>query len=465
MTLSQILNEIHFPTDVTLALEYQCYIEKLAALLTATEVRNSALKWGVTRRRISAETIQDRSKQLTFAMTKEQYMCTEQLAQLFDSDKSQRAMLIGDVGTGKSCVLEVLAASFCDANGRVAFLAPSQNLAHQLYGELKSFFPDLNPMLVTDGFKVTIHNSNATKLWVGTTSLLFQDWPDPFDLVIVDEQQKYSVDQRELLCLGGGHLLESTATPIPRSAALLKHGVINQFHLTECFTDKTLISTIHYLNDKKSLFKRTFENLKQGNKLLVICALKVDSASEVMSNTTSAEKAYASWIQFVDKYSHDLPSGIGVGISHGGLSHEANVKAINDFKSGLINILVSTTVVETGLTVPNLNQIIVLNPERLGLVQHHQLRGRLARFGGVGFYDLYCDQGLKDKTLSRLELVCSSSSGLYLAFEDIKQRGFGNLSSEVKTTSKEQKGEFNSFIYGKKISPATLGLAVEFSAF
>ncbi|MBB1389477.1 DEAD/DEAH box helicase family protein [Shewanella sp. SG44-6] len=463
LTLREILTEIHFPTDVDLAVEYQGYIEKLAALLTAEEVRSTALKWGKARTKIVSKTYFERSKQLSFSMTHEQFDCVDKLSKLFDSDHSQKAMLIGDVGTGKSCVMQVLAASFCDAGGRVVFLAPSQNLANQLYDELLGFFPDLNPKLVIDGVKVDWQRSKTSRLWVGTTSLFFQDWHVPFDLVIVDEQQRYSVEQRETLCKGGGHLLESTATPIPRSAALLKHGFINQFHLTECFTEKELISKIHYLGDRKYLFERTLSNLKAGNKLLVICALKSDSDSNLMANITSAEKAYISWQKFVDKYRQDLPIGTSVGISHSGQSNEDNTKAINNFKNGDINILISTTIVETGLTVPDLNQIIVLNPERLGLVQHHQLRGRLARFGGIGFYDLYCNKQITDRTLARLELVCSSTSGLHLAFEDIKQRGFGNLSSESRTNSKAQKGVLNSYIYGRSVSPEALDSAVAFS--
>jgi ATP-dependent DNA helicase RecG len=444
VTIETVLNEIHYPTILSKALFYQLVIEKIAALMVVKDVVIGAKKWGKQRKPLLPYSAEKRINDITFKMTHEQISCAKELLVLFSGNYSQKAMLIGDVGSGKSCVMGVVAASMCDAGGKVAVLLPSQNLAIQLHQEFNEFFPDLAPKLLIEGVHEDEGKSN---LWIGTTALLFKHWQSNFDLVIADEQHKYSVQQREFLCESGAHLLESTATPVPRSAALLKNGILNQYRLTKCFVDKTLITSIYSKNEKSALFNKAIQNLRSGNKLLVVCALKEESKSDAMAAIANAEEAYRSWMSFVEKFRDKLPMKTGVSLAHGGRSQLENQHAIDEFKKGQVNIMIATTIFETGITVEKLTHLIIMNPERLGLVQLHQLRGRLARFGGVGYFDMYLEKTVSVKTEQRLNLLCQSTDGLYLATEDIKLRGFGDLTKSGLT----QTGSNSKYIFGRTI--------------
>ena len=455
--IEQMLQEIHFPDCVQRGYARIRQVSKLAAVLIGAEAKELASQWGVKRvpLQFKSEAIENRIKSLPFQMTEEQKSAALSMVVQMTTAVSQHMMLIGDVGTGKSCVIGTCAASVVDAGGRVAIMLPTSNLARQLHREFSEYYPDISPTLVIEG--EIIEEISQCRMLIGTTAIIHKQWPFTFDLAVVDEQHKFSVEQRELFCADGAHLLESTATPVPRTAALLKHGVLKVYELKHCFVDKRIESRLleHYAG--RDLAIRALKTLQSGQKLLIVCALKDESKCEAFADIQNATETYEKWCRFIHSNRHVLPDGSGVVLAHGGLTNEENAAAIDALNTGDANVLVATTLVETGLTIKGLTHCIVMNPDRLGLVQLHQLRGRLARHGGVGYFDLLLPLEISPKSKDRLELISQISHGVTLAIEDMKLRGFGDLTK----SGRSQTGVNQRYLFGYKINLDDLNDAIE----
>lgn len=455
--IEQMLQDIHFPDCVERSYARIRQVSKLAAVMIGAEAKLMAKQWGVKRLPLQFQSIliDNRISSLPFQMTDEQTAAALGMISQMGSTISQHMMLIGDVGTGKSCVVGTCAASVVDAGGRVAIMLPTANLARQLHREFTEYYPDLSPTLVIEG--ESIPDMSACRMLIGTTAILHKQWQFKFDLAVVDEQHKFSVEQREMFCADGAHLLESTATPVPRTTALLKHGVLKVYELKHCFVDKRIESCLleHYAG--RDLALRALSTLQGGHKLLVVCALKEESKCEAFADIQNATDTYDKWCRFIHSNRHLLPEGSGVVLAHGGLTNEENAGAIDALNLGDANVLVATTLVETGLTIKGLNHCIVMNPDRLGLVQLHQLRGRLARHGGVGYFDLLLPPEISQKSKSRLELIAQISHGVTLAIEDMKLRGFGDLTK----FGTSQTGANQRYLFGYKINLDDLNEAIE----
>lgn len=383
--------------------------------------------------------------------------------EIFDdlaSDMPMRRLLTGDVGTGKSLPIAIAAAAMARTGKNVVILLPNEPLAEQMRKDIEAWWPDTAPKLVAGSTKKRKSKKNQdvsdvpdSRILVGTTALNFRI-PKGFpDLLIIDEQQKMSVEQR--LFLAGEHtnVLEASATPLPRSLALIKFGGLPVSTLKEAYVKKDIRTTIAQNDDeKRDLFEAVKKTIQDGYQALIIYPLaeaaemsdetdEEGNKIDIKEDRKSAEKAFERW----EKH---FPGEVRV--AHGKQESTDKLANINALNEGKAKILCSTTVVEVGLNVPKLRFVGIVHPERLGLSTLHQVRGRLCRNGGEGLCALIFPEPVSEKSMKRLQAFTKTNDGFKIAEEDMRLRGLGDIknSSEI-----EQSGFIDmSFLPSAKLS-------------
>lgn len=372
---------------------------------------------------------------LPFDPTDEQCAAVEECVSDLGGPLAMRRMLIGDVGTGKTAVYALVAAACVDGGARVAVMLPNERLAHQVHANMRSWWPDIRGLLLTGSTNGEV-DVERDRLVIGTTAVLHRE-TGPFDLIIVDEQHKFSREQRERLLQPRTHQLEVTATCIPRSQALMKLGMIGISRLRKAHVDKRIHTRIWDSAQQVELFQALRQTCAQGHQIIVIYPRK--SLNDDGKAKAAAEEAFANW--------DNLFPG-RVALAHGGRNSEENEAAMKRMAEGDADVLIATTVVEVGIDLPRVRRVMVVQPDRLGVIQLHQLRGRAARKGGDGWFDLYLQQSVSDKTRKRLELMPRTTDGFELAELDMRLRGFG----DIKAAAHKQSGADNTFLFSKNIS-------------
>ena len=354
-----------------------------------------------------------------------------------------RRLLSGDVGTGKTAVYG-LALAYCIKHGaKAAVLLPNQTLARQIHGDMTAWWPELKPHLVTGNSEQVDASSS---LVIGTTALLHRDLGEQ-DILVVDEQHKFSREQRERLAKPGVHLLEVSATSIPRTQALVRYGALHVSKLTQGHVRKVINTSIITHGDRAVLFADLRKAISRGDKLLVIYPRRGDEEDDIESPLPSAEEAFASWRHAFG----DL-----VRLVHGARAAEENQQTIQDMIEGRARVLVSTTVVEVGVTIPGLRHCVVVHAERFGLTTLHQIRGRLCRDGGSGTFALYLPAPVKPEVHARLQVLVDTTDGFEVAERDMRIRGFGDLSAN----SDKQTGDGMGFLIGRPVDVDALDQAI-----
>lgn len=431
----------HLPASVEVGQQHQLRLERLAAYGGYLAALANAPAGQTSR---FSRTTTPRITGLPFRMSRDQLNAVEEIAADLRGCQTMRRLLSGDVGAGKTAVYASVAAGVVDAGGSVAILLPNENLARQVYGDITQWWPDLllQTRLVTAS--TTTRASGACVLpgpsiAVGTTSLLTDAGVQP-DLVVVDEQHKFSREQREQLVSSGAHLLEVTATCIPRSQALVQYGVIKVSRIYP-HVDKKIESRVITPQGRRALFASILETLKQDAQALVVYPVRGDTAGEDIEESAlpTAVEGFAAW-------NKAFPGQVA--LAHGGQTAAQNEAAMMAMRTREAKILVSTTVVEVGVNIPGLRHVVVMHPERFGATQLHQLRGRASRGGGWGRFDMYAPIPLGEPTKNRLAIVCRYTDGFELADADMKLRGLGDLSRN----SKVQSGADETFLFGRPLS-------------
>jgi ATP-dependent DNA helicase RecG len=338
-------------------------------------------------------------------------------------------LLQGDVGSGKTIIAIASLLIELEKDQQGALMVPTEVLASQHYKNLIQF---LNPLLVSVELLtgntpqkkrkeiLTNLKNGMVDILVGTHAL-FEDKVvfNSLGMVVIDEQHRFGVTQRNRLLNKGDNtnLLSMTATPIPRTLALSLYGDLDISQITELPPGRVPITTkIISEEELNILFKRVENEIDNGKQAYVILPLIEDSEK---MNLSSAKKIF--------KYlSEEIFLKNKVGLLHGKLNSEEKNNVINSFVNNEVNILVSTTVIEVGIDVPNASIMIIYNSERFGLSQLHQLRGRVGRGSHKSFCYLVTSEnnGLENKRLSVLE---KSNDGFYIAEKDLELRGPGQL--------------------------------------
>ena len=317
-------------------------------------------------------------------------------------------MIVGDVGSGETMV--ILASAFMIAKQKSILMAPTTILANQLYDEAIKFLPFLKIILVTNKTKkIDLYEYDFI---IGTHAVLYRDLPK-VGLVMVDEQHRFGTMQRnklEKLVSDGEikpHFLQFSATPIPRTQAMIETAHIDVSLITSTPFKKDITSKVIHKSDFKDLLLHIENELEKQNQVLLVYPLVEQSE---MINYQSIDEARSFWEKkFKNVY-----------VTHG---KDKEKEAVLQEFSQKGNILIATTVVEVGISLPKLSTVIIVGAERLGLSTLHQLRGRVSRTGLKGYCFLYTNQD----TSHRLDMFCKTTSGFDIANLDLKYRKGGDL--------------------------------------
>ena len=367
--------------------------------------------------------------QLPFPLTNAQRRAAWQILQDLESDHPMNRLLQGDVGSGKTVVAGLVAAEVAKAGFQTAIMAPTEILAQQhakTLDELLSPF-GVSVALLTGHVKGTARSqlldnlaSGNIDVVVGTHALIQEKVAyHRLGFAVIDEQHRFGVKQRQALLEKSDfmpHLLSMTATPIPRSLALTLYGELDISILDELPSGRQPIQTKIWSPASAPKLYESIENeLAKGRQAYVICPLIDDNPD---NDKKSVEAEY-------NKLSKTIFSHRRVGLLHGKLPAEEKAEVMQKFADGELDMLVSTTVVEVGVNVPNATVMLIENADNFGLSQLHQLRGRVGR----GKHQSFCHLMMSghDKPSQRLREIEKSQDGFYLAEVDLKLRGPGEI--------------------------------------
>jgi ATP-dependent DNA helicase RecG len=340
-------------------------------------------------------------------------------------------LLQGDVGSGKTVVAALAGLSVVEDGGQVALMAPTEILSEQHAGTLRRIAGPLgvSVTLLTGAMKpsdrtaaLNLISEGRPGIVVGTHALLENDvvFRD-LALAVVDEQHRFGVSQRAALrAKGAAHLLVMTATPIPRSLALTLYGDLDVTLLDELPPGRGPVRTgCRGPADRAKALAFLKEEVSRGRQGFVVCP-HLDR-----SEVKSSKAARATY----EELAGGPLSGLRLGLLHGGMKPEARARVMAEFREGRTDVLVATTVVEVGLDVANASVMLVEHAELFGLLQLHQLRGRIGRGRHPGYCILLADpdEPLTEEARLRLQAMCQTTDGFEIAERDLRIRGAGDL--------------------------------------
>ncbi len=348
------------------------------------------------------------AKTLPFRLTDEQIKTIEEIKSDLAKDVAAKRMVVGDVGSGKTMV--ILASAVMMMPNRSILMAPTTILANQLFEEACKFIPDAKIVLVTNKTKKV--DLSAFDFIIGTHALLYRELPHA-ELVMVDEQHRFGTAQRNLLekLVSSGerkpHFVQFSATPIPRTQAMIETAHIDVSLITSTPFKKDITSEVIHKSDFKDLLQHIKSEVDKNNQVLLVYPLV--EQSEVLDYQSISE-ARSYW---ENSFEH-------VYVTHG--KDKDKEEVLLEFREKG-SILIATTVVEVGISLPKLSTVVIVGAERLGLSTLHQLRGRVSRTGLKGYCFLYTNQNSSE----RLDKFVRTTSGFDIANLDLKFRKSGDL--------------------------------------
>ena len=363
---------------------------------------------------------------LPFKLTEKQKTIINEINSLNNSHYRETILLQGDVGSGKTIVSLLTAIPFILKGYQVAYMAPTEILASQIYENIINLIQlnKINPVLLTGSTKnkdeIYQKISNKEFDFIVGTHAIFQENLifNQLKYVIIDEQHRFGVRQRLILGEKGinTNILLMSATPIPRTLALAQYGEIEQVVLNErpAF-QKPIITKVSNSKKIKDLIIYLKKSISDKNQIYWICPLVEESENheykDVESRFKSLQKVF----------------GSKVGLLHGKMKATDKENIINEFKSGKIGILVATTVIEVGIDNKNANTVVIENSEKFGLSQLHQLRGRVGRGNEQGYCFAIYGENITDTSKERLKVFKNNLDGFKLAEKDLEIRGTGDV--------------------------------------
>ena len=402
--------------------------EICANLLTLSENRTRVRSFKLSKKfdEVLSNNIQ---KKLSFRLTSGQLKTLNEINLDLKSDKRMFRIIQGDVGSGKTIVSLLSMANVIEDNYQCAFMSPTEILATQHFNLTKELFRDTDVNIEflsgkTDPKKKKLILEKIKKgkidLVVGTHAL-FQKKINfkKLGYVVIDEQHKFGVKQRSDLAKKGGKncdVLLMSATPIPRTMMMSLYGDMDISKILGKPSNRKKILTISKAeNNISELWNYLKNQIQDENQIFWVCPLINESK---ILDYSSAKKKF-------DIINNKFPGKVG--LIHGALTKEEKENVLNDFLNKKIFILVSTTVIEVGIDFPNANLIIIENSNKFGLSQLHQLRGRVGRGNKQGTCILLFKESLSKNAIKRLKTLKKSDDGFFIAEEDLKLRGYGDL--------------------------------------
>lgn len=425
---------IHFPEDKEVfyhARKRLVFEEFLAFILSLRKLRDSNEKQEneyVIQKHPEINTFIGK---LPFKLTKAQQKVWAEIAENMASDTVMSRLIQGDVGSGKT-IVAVLALMNAALNGyQGAMMAPTEVLARQHYESICNLFETydipVKAALLTGSMtakeKRRVYDRiecGLVKIVIGTHALI-QDkvFYDNLALVVTDEQHRFGVKQREKFAEKGGvpHVLVMSATPIPRTLAIILYGDLDISVIDELPANrlpiKNCVVDTGYRNTAYNFMKK---QVAEGRQCYVICPMVEESESIEAENV----------IDYAESLQSEMGDSVKVSYLHGKMKQPEKDEIMTKFGDNQIQILVSTTVIEVGIDVPNATVMLIENAERFGLAQLHQLRGRVGR-GKHQSYCIFMTASKAKETKERLDILNHSNDGFKIASEDLKLRGPGDL--------------------------------------
>jgi ATP-dependent DNA helicase RecG len=369
---------------------------------------------------------------LPFELTRAQQRVVAELLGDFKRGKPMIRLLQGDVGCGKTIVAALACLPVIESGYQCALMAPTEILAEQHFQNFSDWLSPLGLQLISlmgvdkgkkREAKLERIASGEAHIVIGThalfqASVVFQN----LGFIVIDEQHRFGVDQRLALQKKTTshempHQLIMTATPIPRTMAMSIYADLDYSQIDELPPGRKPVTTSVVSEHRRTnLIERVASACAEGGQVYWVCTLIEDS--EVLQ-AEAAELTY-------ELLKQKMPQ-LSVGLVHGRLKTAEKNKLVQAFKQGSIDILVATTVIEVGVDVPNASIMIIENPERLGLSQIHQLRGRVGRGARESFCILLVKDGLSTQATQRLEIIRSHQDGFVIAQKDLEMRGAGEV--------------------------------------
>jgi len=432
MSRSQALMSMHFPEsaeDANRARERLAF-EELFQLLLASQLNKQEnaklVGWHIP---FEQPVIANFVKRLPFELTSAQRIASWEIIQDLERKTPMNRLLQGDVGSGKTVVAGLVACQVAHAGFQTAIMAPTEILATQHAETLNKLFQPLNINvgLLTGSVKGKARKELYEKIEKGAvdvvvgTHALIQEAVKFFRLgfVVIDEQHRFGVEQRQQLLKKSEfmpHLLAMTATPIPRSLALTVYGELDISILNELPKGrKSIITKIWSPNSRKQLYEQIDAELSLGHQAYIVCSLIEENPDNEIRSVQAEYK----------KLQNSVFKHRKIGLLHGKLKPEEKDVVMRQFSNKELDILVSTTVVEVGVDVPNATVIVIEDADRFGLSQLHQLRGRVGRSDQQSYCYLVTSTSAKPSV--RLKAIEKSNDGFYLAEVDLKLRGPGEI--------------------------------------
>lgn len=368
---------------------------------------------------------------LPYELTKSQKRVFNEIAYDMKSPNVMNRLIQGDVGSGKTivAVLALMNAAFSGYQG--AMMVPTEVLAKQHYNTITALFAEnnieLKVVLLTGSMKAgekkatqALIKSGEADIIIGTHALIQEKVEyNNLALVITDEQHRFGVKQRDTLNKKGNmpHTIVMSATPIPRTLAIILYGdldisIIDTMPLNRLPIKNCVIGE----NKRNNGYKFIYDEIKKGHQAYIICPM-VDESEEI-----DAENV----VEYSEKIRKVFPAHVNIEYLHGKMTPDKKEEIMQEFSLGKTDILVSTTVIEVGINVPNATVMMIENAERFGLAQLHQLRGRVGR-GDAQSYCIFVNCNENDTTKKRLDVLAHSNDGFYIANEDLKTRGPGDF--------------------------------------
>ena len=405
------------------------YDEIIANLLVLSHVRKKIKKHKKEKKKFNSMYANKLIQNFTFELTKNQTDAIKEINNDLQSEYKMFRLLQGDVGSGKTIISLIAAANVIKSNWQVALMAPTEILAKQHFNLACKMFKSTD---VNIGFLSGSLDSREKKViqkklinkkinfLIGTHALFQKNVQfNNLGLVIIDEQHKFGVRQRIELSKKGGRncdILLMSATPIPRTLIMTLYGDMDVSRLVEKPKYRKNIVTLSKPEEKiDEILIFIKKQIKNGNQVFWICPLIEESKK--LDYSAAVEKYNFLMKNFTNR----------VGLIHGGLEKEDKNKILNNFLNKSIDILVSTTVIEVGIDFPDANIIIIENSNKFGLSQLHQLRGRVGRGAVQGTCILLYKKNLSENAKKRIKILKSSNDGFFIADEDMKLRGFGDV--------------------------------------
>ncbi|GAA4676786.1 ATP-dependent DNA helicase RecG [Phytohabitans rumicis] len=461
--LAGALREIHRPStkeELFRARHRLKWDEAFAVQLTLVQRKHRAASWPAKPRpRLSAGLLAAFDAALPYELTGGQQAVGDEISADLSGAHPMHRLLQGEVGSGKTLVAVRAMLQVVDAGGQAAMLAPTEVLAAQHYrgiaellgplgraGELDSADGATRVTLVTGSLGAAARRraleeiaAGDSGIIVGTHALLYEgvDFAD-LGLVVVDEQHRFGVEQRDALRAKAEqppHVLVMTATPIPRTVAMTVYGDLETSTLSELPRGRSPIAShVVPAAEKPAYLDRAWQRIREevaaGHQAYVVCPRIGDASSDEDAPPESDNGGRRPPLAVLDvaPLLSDGPlHGLRLGVLHGRLPADEKDAVMRSFAAGKIDVLIATTVVEVGVNVPNATVMVVLDAERFGVSQLHQLRGRVGRGSAAGLCLLVSEAVAESPARERLDAVASTTDGFRLAEIDLEQRREGDV--------------------------------------